>query len=181
MFKSKKLKIFVAVMFFFGLGWQNTAQAQEGARGAGGEKKVITVKTKTPTKTKITKTVKTPVKIPIKKPTIKKVTDYEIQNLVGDWAGIFQDVSTSLRIERVEGSTFYGTLLQGETQVSFTGFIDKDTRKITMTETRVIRNKPNTTWTLGINSGTLAGGGASMSGSGKDGTNPPYSWSFSKR
>ncbi len=114
----------------------------------------------------------------VKKKPIKKVTQNQIDNLVGSWEGIFDSQPTKLEIESVNQSTFYGTMRQGGSEITFTGFVDKNTRRITMIETKVVVTDNN--WVLGLNNGKLSNAGKRFWGSGKD-ANRYYSWTFTKR
>ncbi|CAN5567485.1 hypothetical protein BH10ACI1_BH10ACI1_29400 [soil metagenome] len=176
--KSMPISVFVfATLLFYGFWNANIVRAQ------GGSGKTSTTKTKTKTtKTTSTSTTRTnrTTNTQTRRNVVSKVADWEMDNLVGTWVGTFSDQYTILEIERVGGSTFYGTLIQGEDEVSFTGFVDKNTRKVTITETQVLKVREGGDWTLGIDNGTLLAGGNKMSGSGKDGVNPVYYWSFTK-
>ncbi len=113
----------------------------------------------------------------VKKKRIKKVTQSQIDNLVGSWTGIFDSQPTKLEIEGVNQSTFYGTMRQAGSEINFTGFVDKNTRRITMIETKVVTTDNN--WILGLNNGRLSLNGIKFWGSGKDASRY-YSWWFTK-
>lgn len=113
----------------------------------------------------------------VKKRRIRKVTQEQIENLVGNWSGTFDSQPATFEIASVEGSTFHGTMTQAGSQIAFTGFVDKNTRRVTIMETKVIVSDNN--WVLGLNNGRLSRRGRKMWGSGKD-ANRPYSWSLSK-
>lgn len=154
--KSKTLLIaslVLSFLFFCGFATESSVQAQ----------------------TKTTKNLKK--KRVVKKKPIKKVTQEQIDNLVGSWSGIFDSQPATLEIESVNQSTFNGTMTQAGSQISFTGFVDKNTRRITMIETKIIVTDNN--WVLGLNNGRLSLRGIKFWGNGKD-ANRYYSWTFSK-
>ena len=160
--KSKTLLtagLVLSFLIFCGFADENNIQAQNTRNNS-------SVKSKTVKKKRI-----------IKKRRIKKVTQEQIENLVGNWSGTFDLQPATIEIESVEGSTFHGTMTQAGSQIAFTGFVDKNTRRVTMIETKVIASDNN--WVLGLNNGRLSLRGRKMWGSGKD-ANRPYSWTFSK-
>lgn len=159
--KSKKLLVSALVLSFLifcGFAGESNIQAQ--------------IRNKTSVKSKVQKKKRV-----VKKRRIKKVTEDQITNLVGSWSGTFDQQPATLVIESVEGSTFHGVLTQAGSQIAFTGFVDKNTRRVTIMETKIIVSDNN--WVLGLDNGRLSLRGSKIWGSGKD-ANRPYSWSFSK-
>jgi hypothetical protein len=173
--KSMKISVCVlAVLFFFGYG--NIARAQSGSGK-------VTTTTKPKIKPKTSKTVPKSTKTvttKTRKTPDPPLAEWEMNNMFGHWEGVFQGRTATLEIENIEGSTFYGTMESEGYKIAFTGFVDKTNRKVTMTETKVLSQPSNGSWTLGINSGALKYAALEMNGTGKDGENPSYKWSFVK-
>ena len=146
--------IILSFVIFCGFAGESNVQAQ--------------VRNRSNVKSKITKK---------KKRRIVRVSDEQVTNLVGNWSGTFDQQPATIEIVSVEGATFQGTMTQAGSQIAFTGFIEKNNRRITMIETKVVASDNG--WVLGLNKGRLANRGNRMWGSGKD-ANRPYSWSFKK-
>lgn len=106
--------------------------------------------------------------------------------LVGRWQGTQNERPASLVIVGGEGNAFSGTKFQGENEVTFTGTIDPNTRRITINETRVVKGTPYSNgkgWSLATETGALSADGRTISGKGIDEYNrkTPYSWSYTKQ
>ncbi len=152
------------------------------ANAQGGSGKTTPTPTPSPAKTKPKTDAKTNITVKSKNKKIPDapVADWEIANMSGSWTGRYSDVDCTLEIEKFEGDTFYGKMFWGEGfEIAMTGVIDRNTRKVTLTETEVLRVNPNGVWKLRVNTGTLPYGGLSMKGSGRDGKYT-YKWSFKK-
>jgi hypothetical protein len=174
--KSIKISLFaLAVLFFCGHG--NVADAQDGSGKATTNTTTTTPKTKSkPTKT-VTKTTK-PKIAKTKKIPDPPLGDWEINNMIGRWEGLYKEGDSTLEIERFEGYTFYGYFTRGEFKIAFTGVIDKN-RKVVITETEVLSKPANRDWALGVNNGELPYACLEMKGTGKGG-NTVYTWSYGK-
>jgi hypothetical protein len=155
--KSLQISVFVlAILFFCGFGNANIARAQD---GSGKVSTTTTTTTTTKTKPKTAKIVDKAAKtttVKCKKKPDPPIADWEINNMPGRWTGRYSDVACTLVVERVEGDTFYGKMYWGEGfEIAMTGTIDRNTRKVTLTETEVLRVNPNGVWRLRVSSGTL--------------------------
>ncbi|CAN5567449.1 hypothetical protein BH10ACI1_BH10ACI1_29390 [soil metagenome] len=160
--KSKTLLIaglVLSFLIFCGFADENNIQAQNSRNNS-------TVKSRTVKKKRV-----------VKNRRIRKVTQEQIENLVGNWSGTFDSQPSTLVISAVSESTFQAILTQAGSQIALTGFVDKNTRRVTIIETKVIESDNN--WVLGLNNGRLSLSGTKIWGSGKD-PNRPYSWSFTK-
>lgn len=174
------------ILFFCEAGNENIVKAQDGSGKATttttNPTKPVTT-TKTVTKPKPVKTVDKPSKTVTtksKKLPDPPVADWEIDNMSGRWTGFYSEVACTLEVERIEGDTFYAKMFWGEGfEIAITGVIDRNSRKVTLTETEVLRLNPNGVWRLHVNTGTLTYNGLSMKGIGRDGKYS-YKWSFNK-
>ena len=175
--KSIKISLFaLAILFFCGDG--NVVAAQDGSGKATTTTTTSTTNPKSKTTKVVPKTTK-PKATKGKKTPDPPVGDWEINNLIGYWEGFYNEGSSVLEIERVDGDNFYGHFTKGDFQVAFTGVIDRKARTVTWTETEVLQ-KPSDGrgWILGVNTGTLKYGGFDMKGSGKDAAGNVYTWSY---
>lgn len=94
----------------------------------------------------------------------------EAADLVGTWHGTWdhQDVPCRVEIRRVDGNRFYGTLNQGDAEVSFDGTFETNLRRVFFRETKVMKIGTYSEWSLGTNSGGFSADGRTMSGTGVD-------------
>lgn len=114
------------------------------------------------------------------------VTVAEALGLVGTWSGSQNGRPASLTIVSEQGNAFSGTKFQGVNQVSFAGTIDPATRRIKMTETKLLKGTPYTGksgWSLASETGMLSADGRKISGTGTDEytRKAPYNWSYTKK
>lgn len=100
-------------------------------------------------------------------------------DFTGVWQGKFNNEPTVLSITTQTGDTFFGTLSKKGYIVKISGKIDYEKAAVVITETDVLQTPANSVWHLGTNNGTIADGGKSMGGTGKD-KNGAYPWSFTK-
>ena len=113
---------------------------------------------------------------------VAETVPVEARSLVGVWTGTwgYERGRCTIEIHRVEGTTFYGTLRKEGAVISLEGYIDPAMRTVHFKETRVVRlGAEMGKWSLGINSGTFAADGRTLSGTGTDewGT---YGWDATK-
>lgn len=103
-------------------------------------------------------------------------------NLIGTWEGIFgsNNAPSNIKIDKIEGNTFYGVLNKENSQIAFTGSMNPNTREITFKETKVISLGNAKDWKLGTNKGVFSNNGQTIKGKGEDGRNS-YSWKFLKQ
>jgi len=105
----------------------------------------------------------------------------EAEDLEGVWRGTWDhgQVPCTLVIKRVEGNKFYGTLAEGEAEISFEGTFHAEERRVFFRETRVNKLGAFSEWSLGTNSGAFSPDGRTLRGTGIDrwGT---YSWDLTK-
>ena len=109
-------------------------------------------------------------------------TSLKAASLLGTWNGIWghNDGECTIEIERANGNTFHGTLRKGGAEIKFVGTIDQKTRRVTLTETEVVKLGANMTkWSLGENKGKLSDDGRILVGSGSDEWGP-YGWAASR-
>ena len=111
-----------------------------------------------------------------------KAPPVRAEDLRGRWTGTwgYDDDPSTIDIDRVEGNKFYGTLSEYGAQIAIEGTVDRDARKVTFRETKVLKLGPEMTeWSLGNDNGIFSADGLSLIGSGTDkwGT---YGWEMEK-
>jgi len=85
-----------------------------------------------------------------------KSNEIRASNLIGTWEGTFAGDPCVLKIDDVDGTSFYGTLIQNGWRVKIVGQIDPNKRTISFTETEVISlGNSNQRWILGKNNGVF--------------------------
>src|SRR6266542_2139394 len=105
-------------------------------------------------------------------------------DLKGTWTGTYGPLGqpATLIIKHDNGTTFDGTLKQGEVTVYFSGTFDPKSRELLIKESKVLSGDG---WSLGEEAGKLSADGTQMSGTGKDAVGGQlgisYQWSFSKQ
>jgi len=101
--------------------------------------------------------------------------------VMGIWRGTFGGDAATLHIRQRKNNDFSGTLTiqqsDGTYKLAVEGTLLTDGR-ITMREDQVISQPGTGRWSLGTNKGILGNNNQSMSGTGSDSVNSPYSWSF---
>ena len=102
-------------------------------------------------------------------------------NLIGTWEGTFgnNNSPSNIKIDKIEGDTFYGILNSQSASIAFTGSMNANTREIIFKETKVISPGNTKDWKLGTNKGVFSNNGKTIKGKGEDGRSS-YSWKFSK-
>lgn len=132
-------------------------------------------------------TTATPQPTPTPSPTpTPEVPVAERLGLVGKWSGSQNGRPATLTITSGEGNSFTGIKYQGDNQVSFSGWIDPATRRMTMRETKLLKGTPYSNgkgWSLAAETGTLSADGRKMSGTGTDEytRKAPYKWSYTRK
>ena len=108
-------------------------------------------------------------------------TSITTQMLLGSWTGTWGDDvdNCTIEINRVDGNKFYGTLRQEGAEVAFSGTFDRETRKVFIHETKVLKLGEYGGWLLGENTGVISADGLSMNGTGRD-EQDEYVWSLSQ-
>lgn len=101
-------------------------------------------------------------------------------DLIGTWEGLYDKITTTLIIERIEGEKFYGMLKRQGTSVEITGTINSNARSINFSPAKIVTMDKTVDWRLGYNWGDFAGDGNSISGKGL-GDLTTYEWSFTKK
>jgi hypothetical protein len=105
-------------------------------------------------------------------------------DLKGTWTGTYGPLGlpATLIIKHDNGTTFDGTLKQGEVTVYFSGTYDPKSRELLIKESKVLSGDG---WSLGEEAGKLSADGTQMSGTGKDAVGGQfgisYQWAFSKQ
>ena len=117
-------------------------------------------------------------------------TAVQIQNqasnvdLRGTWAGTYGPLgsATKLVINNHNGNSLDGELQQGTIRVAFKGTYDSASRKLTMSQTKVLSGEG---WDLGQDVGEVSDDGKKISGTGKDPLGESlgitYQWSFTRK
>jgi hypothetical protein len=131
----------------------------------------------------------TPASTPQPTPTSTPTPDVPVAEklgLVGKWGGTQNGQPATLTITSGEGNAFTGIKYQGDNQVSFTGWIDPSTRRMTIRETKLLKGIPYSKgkgWSLASETGILSADGRRMSGTGTDEypRKAPYKWSYTKK
>ena len=102
----------------------------------------------------------------------------------GKWMGTTgpSNQAAVLMINASQGTTFEGILEQGDYRVAVNGSVNRETRQVTIQETRVLKGEG---WSLGKGTGEISTDGRTMSGTGSDEMGRQfgitYDWSFSKQ
>jgi hypothetical protein len=100
--------------------------------------------------------------------------------LVGTWKGKFNNVPATLEITTQKGETFSGTLRKNGYLVEFTGRLNKESRAVSIKETKVLKTPSDSIWNLGKDIGSISEDGREMSGTGAD-QRVSYDWSFTRQ
>jgi hypothetical protein len=169
--KTKITLIFVpAILFLCVFAGVNVAAAQ------GGSGKVTPTPTNSPAKTK-PKTIPKTSKTRSRKTPDPPIADWEMTNLIGHWEGTYNNMKSTLEIERVEGDEFFGYFTVPGFKIKFTGKVVRAERKIIFAETDALEGNYND-WKMSVNKGTLKYGGFDMKGTGEDYAGTVHTWSY---
>jgi hypothetical protein len=116
--------------------------------------------------------VEGPAEIPITAP--------EWIRLLGTWTGKFGHNlgDCIIEINRIDGNNFYGTLTKGGAQIALAGTLDRNARKVSIRETKVLSLGDYDSWSLGEDTAVISTDGFSMNGTGYD-ERGGYGWNVS--
>ena len=105
----------------------------------------------------------------------------QAEDLPGLWKGTwgYNRAQCTIKIDRVDGEKFYGTLTKGEAKITLEGTFDVRLRTVHFREIKVIAYGEYSGWSLGTNDGSFSSDGHVLMGTGTDAYGT-YGWEAAK-